>query len=687
MRRAQFAGSTSITAVASAIAILTASLLTFVPSAAAAPRPRVSSGSITLDGTPVTVTLGSGQNGTFTFSGTSGQGVSVNVTQSTMGPDCPAVQVSLQRPNSSQLGSPASTCGANAFLDTQTLDATGTWTILVDPQGSSSGQLTLQAYAVTDQTSAIVRNGVSVPVSITTPGQNARFTFSSSAGQQVSAYLSSATFGVTCKVASISLLRPNGTMLASARVCKHAAFVDSRTLDATGVWTLLVDPKGALVGTGGLQAFNTNDLTGLAHTDGSTFAIQTVNPGQNAMIHFTGATGQQISALVTNATFSGCTAFKVALVRPDGTSFGTNVSSCNTTAFLDAQTLDQDGVWNVLVDPQGMTTGTASLEVYDATMISKPITLNGAPVNADLVPGQVAEYSFSGTNGQQVSAEVTGSTITGCPAFALSLMRPNGTTLGSVNGCNAEAFLDSQTLDANGAWNIVIDPVGANRGSATLNGFTFTDDNGVADLTGKPVNLNFNKPGQNAEWTFTGTTGQKISAYVTNSTLAGCDFTVSLVRPNGNVLGSPVDSCDATAFLDTQTLDANGTWTVVVDPQKTNVGSATLQVFEIVDEAVPFKPGKALKTFTALSPGENALYTFTGHAGDKRTVSISGSTYEGCPAVVVSIIRPNQSVLTSTSTCGSTLSLSNLGIDADGTWTLFIDPQGPATGTMIIRLT
>jgi hypothetical protein len=689
MRRAQFAGSMSIARSASAIVILAASALTFVPFAAAAARPSVSSGPITLDGTPVAVTLSSGQNGTFTFSGTSGRGVSVNVTQSTIGPDCPAVVIALLRPNSSQLGSSVSTCGANAFLDAQTLDATGTWTILVDPQGSASGHLTLQAYAVTDQTSAIVRNGVSVPVSITTPGQNARFTFSSSAGQQVSAYLSNATFGVTCKVASISLVRPNGTTLgAPARVCKHAAFLDSQTLDATGTWTVLVDPNGPLVGTGGLQAFNTNDVTGLAHTDGSAFAIQTVTPGQNALIHFSGTAGQQISALVTSATFSGCTAFKLALVHPNGTPFGSSVSSCNAAAFLDAQTLDQTGVWNVRVDPQGMTMGNASLAVYDASVIAKPINLNGAPVNAALVPGQVAEYSFSGTNGQQVSAEVTGSTINGCPAFALSLMRPNGTTLGSaVNGCNAEAFLDSHTLDANGTWNIVIDPIGANQGSATLNGYTFADDNGVADLTGKPVNLNFTKPGQNAEWTFSGSTGQKISAYVTGSTLSGCDFTLSLVRPNGNVLGSPVDSCATSAFLDTQTLDANGTWTVVVDPQQTNVGNATLQVFEIVDEALPFKPGKALKTFTVLSPGENALYTFAGHVGDKRTVSISGSTYEGCPAVVVAIIRPNQTVLTSTSTCGKTLSLANLGIDADGTWTLFIDPQGPATGTMIIRLT
>src|SRR2546423_6151211 len=96
----------------------------------------------------------------------------------------------LSGPDNRARGSPASTCNANAFLDAQTLDANGTWTVLVDPQGSAAGHLTLQAYAVTDQAAAIVRNGVAVPVTTTTPGQNARFTLSIAAGQQISAYLS-----------------------------------------------------------------------------------------------------------------------------------------------------------------------------------------------------------------------------------------------------------------------------------------------------------------------------------------------------------------------------------------------------------------------------------------------------------------------------------------------------------------
>jgi hypothetical protein len=270
----------------------------------------------------------------------------------------------------------------------------------------------------------------------------------------------------------------------------------------------------------------------------------------------------------------------------------------------------------------------------------------------------------------------------------MSLMRPNGTTLGTpVNGCNADAFLDTLTLDANGTWTIVVHPVGASGGTANLSGFTFTDDVGVLDLSGKPAFLNFNKPGQNARWTFSGTTGERVSAYVTASTLSPCNFALSLVRPDGTTLGSPVESCTATAFLNTQVLDQTGTWTAVVDPLGPGTGSATLQVFRVVDTMMTFKPGAALKTFTSQTPGTNATYTFSGQIGDSRTLAISGSTYAGCPSLDVSFVRPDGSILAEKTTCNSQLDLTGLSLDATGTWSVFIDPQGPATGTMIVRLT
>jgi hypothetical protein len=646
-------------------------------------------GTITLDGTAVVVRAGTvGHVTQLSFSGTSGQGVSVVLTRSTIGPDCPALAVTFRRPDASQFGSATNVCGANGFVDTQTLDATGTWSIVFTPQGSDLGRVTVQAYAVTDQTGLIVRNAIPVSVNVTTPGQNARFTFSSTAGQQVSAILSSSTFRAACGAVNLELVRPNGTHFGNvASSCKTTAFLDGQTLDASGDWTLLVDPQGPGVGTASLTAYNTNDITGLTKDDGSIFSVPAMNPGQNATIHVAGNSGQKLSALVTKSTYAQC--FQLSLQRPDGSAFGDVVKSCTKSGFLDAQTLDQDGVWSVVVDPLGTATGTAKLQVWDASDATKPITLNGAPINATLAPGQNGFYTFTGAVGQQVSATVGGATLPGCTAYVLDLVRPNGTRLASADGCGATAFLDSQTLDANGTWTLEIDPVGSAAGSLTLNGWTFADDNGTADLSGKPAFLDFTRPGQNAAWSFAGTSGQKVSAYVTEANLAACDFTLSLIRPDGTVLAGPVDSCTATAYIDAQRLDQTGTWTVLVDPTGTNQGSATLQVFAVVDESQPFKPGPDLKTFTSQAPGTNAAYHIDAKSGDVRTVTITGSTYDAgsCPDLVVTLKRPDGSTLTSAQTCTSTLTISNVTLDVTGKWMLFIDPQGPATGTMVIRLT
>jgi hypothetical protein len=169
-------------------------------------------GAITLDGsaTPVSVAT-AGQNAEFTFSGTTGQRVAAQLTGSTFSTGCPAVGLSLLRPDGTQLGSAATTCTDNVFLDTQTLDQTGTWTVLVDPRGPGTGTATLQAFTSIDQTGTIIRNGTPVNVNLATPGQNAAFTFSGSVGQVVSAEITNSAFAPGCPEVVLAFVRPDGT--------------------------------------------------------------------------------------------------------------------------------------------------------------------------------------------------------------------------------------------------------------------------------------------------------------------------------------------------------------------------------------------------------------------------------------------------------------------------------------------
>jgi hypothetical protein len=90
-------------------------------------------------GSSVSVPLNTpGQNGQVTFSGTSGQQVTVRVTSNTI----VGVTVKLLKPDGSQLTSSFSS-SSSFNLAQQTLPATGTYTIVIDPSVSNTGSMSV----------------------------------------------------------------------------------------------------------------------------------------------------------------------------------------------------------------------------------------------------------------------------------------------------------------------------------------------------------------------------------------------------------------------------------------------------------------------------------------------------------------------------------------------------------------
>src|SRR5205085_10144525 len=87
------------------------------------------------------------------------------------------------------------------------------------------------------------------------------------------------------------------------------------------------------------------------------------------------------------------------------------------------------------------------LTVYDATDITGALAPGGAPTDViTTVPGQNARYSFTVTQGQQVSAQLTNWTATACDAVALSFLRPDGSSLRGYTNCSGDGskvFLDN----------------------------------------------------------------------------------------------------------------------------------------------------------------------------------------------------------------------------------------------------
>lgn len=100
--------------------------------------PAETAGALTVGGPSLARSFAVGQNGTVTFTGTSGQQVTVRLTANSMG----SVAVRLKRADGTLLTS--TTSWSSTFnLATQTLPATETYTIEIDPQQWNAGNITV----------------------------------------------------------------------------------------------------------------------------------------------------------------------------------------------------------------------------------------------------------------------------------------------------------------------------------------------------------------------------------------------------------------------------------------------------------------------------------------------------------------------------------------------------------------
>jgi hypothetical protein len=189
------------------------------------------------------------------------------------------------------------------------------------------------------------------------------------------------------------------------------------------------------------------------------------------------------------------------------------------------------------------------------------------------VPGQNVRLSFSGTTGQRVSVLNTNATFP--DGYYVNLIRPNGTQLTYRSHGVGTGFLDTVALDASGTWVLEINPNDDSTGSTSTRLYTVVDQTGSLTVGGAPVQANITTPGQNARFTFGGTTDQKVTVRMT-----GADFAkgavVYLNRPNGTTLtyGSGFQS----ATINGATLDATGSWSVLLDAGAESTGPATIEV-------------------------------------------------------------------------------------------------------------
>jgi large repetitive protein len=154
-------------------------------------------------------------------------------------------QVSVLRSNGLYVAGPTYVGTNGGFLDAKTLPATGTYTVVVDPQAGETGSLSLTLYDVPPDATG----SLPMAVSLTTPGQNARLTFAGTAGQSVTLRLTNVTLGTsTCCDGQLTVFKPDGTRLAGPFFFGTNGKTVPLQLPTTGTYSALLDPQGAATG-------------------------------------------------------------------------------------------------------------------------------------------------------------------------------------------------------------------------------------------------------------------------------------------------------------------------------------------------------------------------------------------------------------------------------------------------------
>ena len=390
-----------------------------------------------------------GQNAYYTFSGQSGQTVSVQLSDVTIRSGL----ISILKPDGMPLGKPTSFVHGGAMIPGRVLPTSGTYAILIDPDLSYTGKAKLALYNAPELTGSIMIDQVTATPTLTVPGQRARYAFDGTAGQRINLGIT----GVSILSSTVSILRPDGTKWEATTIGPSGGSLDPLTaLPETGTYSIIVEPVSNY--TGSMTIALSSPVTGTLALDGPSAPVSLTKPGQTARYTFNGNAGQWVSLGLTSVDI---TSSAVTLMTSEGTILASTAVGTAGGALEDQNPLPTTGTYTVLIDPVGSYTG--KMTVTLSTEVSDSLKVNAAPRSIMISrAGQNGRYTFMGMANQQVTIKVTQNTIGN---VNVSLYSPNGILQTGVTSSASSFALKPVTLETSEMYTITINPPMPDTGS------------------------------------------------------------------------------------------------------------------------------------------------------------------------------------------------------------------------------
>jgi len=417
--------------------------------------------------------------------------------------------------------------------------------------------------------------------------------------------------------------------------------------------------------------------------DGTPITATTTTAGEKASISFAGIAGHRISVRISS---SSVTSYTLSVKAPDGTIIKTAGTWGATGGFLGPVTLpNQTGTYKFVITPASTLKGRWTVAAWDIPAdVTGPITADGTQVTQTYsAPGQNGTLTFTGTAGQRVSLLAGAGSATTIKSVTVGIKAPSGATvLASTSVGIGGLFFEPMTLTENGTYTITANPPKYSTGTAAYQLWTVpADQSGTLTVNGGPQAVSFTAAGQNASFTFAGTSGQKLTLSATSSTL---NSTIKVKKPDATTLTTLTTTStlnNSGTLMEPTTLPATGTYTVTVDPTAQATGSVTLNLFTSPADLSGTLVSGTPTTAALSTVGQNASYTISGTTGQYLAVKFANDSIQGAK---VTVLTPSNAVLGSdTGTIGTVGKFfDGVALTATGTYTIKIDPQGTYTGSI-----
>jgi RHS repeat-associated protein len=202
----------------------------------------------------------------------------------------------------------------------------------------------------------------------------------------------------------------------------------------------------------------------------------------------------------------------------------------------------------------------------------------GTPITLDVPVGSVVDTTFSAVAGQQFSVRAQPGTLSDA---TVSIVSPSGSVLSSSPAwcCWRGGYADTAGAFVTGTYKVRVSAAYFSGGTVTLTLYDVPPDASGAISFGAPVTSVFSTPGQNRDYTFTGSLGQVVSLNVTTGGIG--DATVTVRKPDGSTLVSGSWGTWSGIFFDKTTLPASGQYTIHLDPWRAQTGQMTLALNQV----------------------------------------------------------------------------------------------------------